>query len=74
MNSNFLKKIFKCRQYNIDYKEFLSKNIYNIGQFPDEYNSDNRKKIKSMNDSIKKCVKNKCFKSLDEYKRLPWTT
>lgn len=26
-----------------------------------------------MNDAIKKSVKNKCFKSLDEYKRLPWT-
>lgn len=25
MNYNFLKKIFKCRQFNYDYKEFLSK-------------------------------------------------
>lgn len=65
MNSNFLKKIFKCRQYNTDYKDFLSIYQNNLGQFSAEFNSDNRKKIKSMNDSIKKCVKNKCFKSLD---------
>lgn len=26
-----------------------------------------------MNECIKKCVRNKCLKSLDEYKRLPWT-
>lgn len=49
MNSNFLKKIFKCRQYNIDYKDFLSSFVCNVGQFPDEYSNDNRKKIKSMN-------------------------
>ncbi len=65
MNSNFLKKIFKCRQYNADYKQFLRTFVLIQGQFPGEYSSDNRKKIKSMNDSIKKCVKNKCFKSLD---------
>lgn len=73
MNASFLKKIFKCRQYNVDYRDFLSKLFGDVEQFPAEYHSDNRKKIKSMNDVIKKCVKNKCFKSLDEYKRLPWT-
>ena len=65
MNSNFLKKIFKCRKYNADYKEFLSKEYHNVGLFPNDYISDNKKKIKSMNEAIKKCVKNKCFKGLD---------
>lgn len=27
-----------------------------------------------MNEAIKKCAKAKCFKGLDEYKRLPWTS
>ena len=26
-----------------------------------------------MNDTIKKCVKSKSYKGLDDYKRLPWT-
>lgn len=73
MNSNFLKKIFQCRQYNTDYKEFLSKYSSHAGQFPNEYITDNKKKVKSMNDAIKKCAKSKSFKGLDEYKRLPWT-
>jgi len=73
MNASFLKKIFKCRQYNVDYRDFLSKLFGDVEQFPAEYESDNRKKVKSMNDVIKKCAKNKCLKSLDEYKRLPWT-
>lgn len=73
MNLNFLKKIFKCRQYHNDYREFLSKYGLNLGNFPSEYNSDNNKKIKSMKDAIKKAVKLKCFKGLDEFKRVPWS-
>ena len=49
MNFNFLKKIFKCRQFNYDYQEFLSKIFYILEQFNQEYHSDNNKKIKSMN-------------------------
>lgn len=48
MNFSFLKKIFKCRQYHNDYREFLSKYRVNLGQFSTEYNSDNNKKVKSM--------------------------
>ena len=44
-----------------------------IEQFNQEYHSDNNKKIKSMNEAIKKAVKTKCFKGLDDYKRVPWT-
>ena len=33
MNSNFLKKIFKCRQYNADYKEFLRKEFFEFRAF-----------------------------------------
>lgn len=56
--------------------QIISKYFINkiLGNFPGEYIADNKKKIKSMNETIKKCGKNKCFKSLDEYKRLPWTT
>ena len=65
MNTVFLKKIFQCRQYNIDYKEFLSKIQNNVEQFPADYNFDNKKKIKSMNETLKKCVKTKSFKGID---------
>lgn len=35
--------------------------------------SDNSKKVNSMNDTIKKAIKGKCLKAIDDYKRLPWT-
>jgi hypothetical protein len=47
--------------------------LQSIDQFPAELHSDNRKKISAMNECIRKCVKNKCLKSFDDYKRLPWT-
>ena len=43
------------------------------GQFPKEYNSDNNKKIKSMNEAIKKAARVKCFKGLEDFKRIPWS-
>lgn len=41
MNAAFLKKIFKCRQYAKDYKDFLK-------TFDNEVKNDNRKKIDNM--------------------------
>ena len=34
---------------------------------------DNQKKVDSMDECIKMCVKNRNFKGLDNFKRLPWT-
>lgn len=65
MNSNFLKKIFKCRQYNVDYRDFMSTFPLILEQFPDEYHHDNNKKIKSLNEAIKKCARKDSISSLD---------
>ena len=34
---------------------------------------DNRKKVGSMNEAVKQCLNSKNFKSLENFKRLPWT-
>ena len=73
MNFNFLKKIFKFEQYSQDYREFLRKNFLNTGLFPEEYHSDNTKKIQVMNEAIMKAAELNCLKGLDQFKRLPWS-
>lgn len=52
MNSFFLKKIFKCKQFNLDYREFMSKIFIYLEQFPEDFNHDNNKKIKNFTNFI----------------------
>ena len=66
MNSAFLRKIFRCPEYIKEYKLFLS-------EFSKDLKSDNDKRIKKMNDVIKKCVKSHNFNAMDQIKRLPWS-
>lgn len=68
LEKNIQVQTVQCRLQRISQYQCFDSEL-----FPADYKNDNRKKIKSMNECIKKCVRNKCLKSLDEYKRLPWT-
>lgn len=66
MNSAFLRKVFKCPEYIAEYKLFLR-------EFSQDLKSDNDKRIKKMNEVIKKCIKSNNFNAMDQIKRLPWS-
>lgn len=66
MNTSFLKKVFSVYRFYRDYKKFLK-------TFQNEFLKDNKKKIATMNEAVKQCINTKNFKSLENFKRLPWT-
>ena len=73
MNANFLKKVFSIYKFYRDYKKFLSKFIFIPETFQTEFLKDNLKKVATMNEAVKQCINSKNFKSLENFKRLPWT-
>jgi len=73
MNANFLKKVFSIYKFYRDYKKFLSILICILETFQTEFLKDNQKKVGTMNEAVKQCINSKNFKSLENFKRLPWT-
>lgn len=73
MNTSFLKKVFSVYRFYRDYKKFLSMFAAIVETFQNEFLKDNKKKIATMNEAVKQCINTKNFKSLENFKRLPWT-
>jgi hypothetical protein len=73
MNTSFLKKVFSVYRFYRDYKKFLSMLSTIVETFQNEFLKDNKKKIATMNEAVKQCINTKNFKSLENFKRLPWT-
>ncbi len=44
-----------------------------VETFQNEFLKDNKKKVATMNEAVKQCLNTKNYKSLENFKRLPWT-
>jgi hypothetical protein len=66
MNGHFLKRVFDCPQFAIDYSNFLE-------EFAGLVAEDNQRKVDYLKEAVEQALARGEPETVDKIKRLPWT-